>query len=784
MASRAEANFHQRTILWVGHDFKFLRPIKEGIEGTGIYRSLTDEYEGHVIRHPERSRELLRQADLIFCEWCLGNAEWYSCNKRPGQRLVVRLHHQELQLPYLERIRWENVDRLILICPRNMDLLLKRLPWIAPKARLIYNAIDCSSFALSKLEGAEFNVGLLGMSPKRKAPHFALEILAKLKCADHRYTLFIKSKHPWEYKWLWERSEEREYYERFCAAVNSSPYVNSVVFDSHGNDVANWFTKIGFILSTSDHEGSHQAVAEGMASGSLPIIRNWAGAELLYPGRFVFRTLEEAAELIQGLKTVREYPEECRAVRQYAQAHFNQTVIASQYVQLLRDLCPDAGPSGASGRGQVESAYCYGEAPKVLGEKRSLVAMHVCFLTPGRLNGYAIRVMEETRALTKVGIYIVLACFIPEDPPFPAREVDEFQRHLQERTGAKCYLLPTKHFFNIALDPTKESPITTSLITLATTHHVDIVHGQALYSTMHALRARGKMNAKVVFDVHGISPEEMELSGAPLARIRTMSDWERRALKEVDLRVFVSARMRDHFRSKYGLATTLPHCIVPCCVRVDRFEISEEARSLKRKEMGLDGRFVFLYLGTLSVWQWPEALFSVFAQFFQERPDGLLYLLLPHRDHEVALSFCRRHGLSQGSYLISEVPHGDVGLVAGLADAGLLLRKAHPVNAVASPTKLGEYLAAGLPVVTTEDIGDTSDLITSSRVGLVLSPTDEGLNAVELDRLVRFAEDVAATRRECSLRTKSAATLQLAWDRHAATLSNKYHELLNTAQSL
>lgn len=336
-APRLRVTDRTPTILWAGHDFKFLRQIRESVERAGPYRGLTDEYKGHTIRHPERSRELLRQADVIFCEWCLGNVEWYSKHKQPHQRLVARLHHQELDLPYLDRIRWDNVDRLIFICPRNMDRFLVRFPSMEPKCTLIYNAIDCSAFDLPKLEGAEFNLGMLGIAPKRKAPHIALEILAKLKEHDSRYTLFIKGRHPSEYAWLWRKPTERSYYERLFDAVNNSPYANSVVFDPHGDDVADWFTKIGFILSPSDHEGSHQAVAEGMAAGSIPIIRHWAGADLLYPRTHVFSTTSHAVNFIRECGVRATYDTQTAFCRAWA-TRFKLPLIAGKHSQLFADL--------------------------------------------------------------------------------------------------------------------------------------------------------------------------------------------------------------------------------------------------------------------------------------------------------------------------------------------------------------------------------------------------------------------------------------------------------------
>ena len=54
------------------------------------------------------------------------------------------------------------------------------------------------------------------------------------------------------------------------------------------------------------------------------------------------------------------------------------------------------------------------------------------------------------------------------------------------------------------------------------------------------------------------------------------------------------------------------------------------------------------------------------------------------------------------------------------------------------PTKLGEYLAMGLPVVVTKGVGDTEPLVTTRRVGAVLSaccPLAYGLALDALEQL-------------------------------------------------
>ena len=325
-------------VLFSSHDFKFLNHVVSRYKQDPGYEVLLEEHEGHVIQDTEECKKLLEVVDIIFCEWCLGNAEWYSQNKKRHQVLIIRLHHQEVNLPFLDRIEWGNVDKILFICPNNKKLFLKKFPYLNEKTLLLYNLIDCASFRIPKLYGAEFNLGFIGSAPMRKAPHIAVDILNRLKQSDSRDTLYFKGKQPFEYDWLWRRPEERRYYEKLYEEINTSSYADSIIFDPHGNDVQEWFSKIGFLLSTSDHEGSHQAVAEGMASGAIPVIRNWDGADQLYPAKYVFRDIEEAVELILKWKTRNIYDHECNEAERYAQENFDYHEILKIYDTLISNL--------------------------------------------------------------------------------------------------------------------------------------------------------------------------------------------------------------------------------------------------------------------------------------------------------------------------------------------------------------------------------------------------------------------------------------------------------------
>lgn len=408
--------------------------------------------------------------------------------------------------------------------------------------------------------------------------------------------------------------------------------------------------------------------------------------------------------------------------------------------------------------------------------KTSIRVLHVCYLTPSSQNGYEIRVLEETALLSEKGTRIILLVFINKIFLFPIKRLIKFYLRLRQFTGATVYIVPTSHFFDLHLPPEGNAVITRAITSIARIHRVKILHGQALYSTMHILRARHKLDAKIVFEVHGASPEETEMSGGHINRTEKLAEWEQEALRSANHFNFVSHKMRNHFQKKYALDVA-NYSVIPCCVHTDKFAMQWDERERKRKELGLTDRFVIAYLGTLTVWQWPEAMFSLFAQLYKHKPDCFLFLLIPANDHDKARSFISQLNIPADAYRLEEVSHDKVGSILGVADAGLLLRKSHPVNYVASPTKFGEYLAAGVSIVATDCIGDTSEIIQKENIGIIISVSDDGLPERDLGKILQFVDELQLRRKSVSERCTEVACKTLEWKSYENALVDNYRNI-------
>lgn len=292
----------KKTVVIAGHDLKFIKPFYPYFTQANI-RLLLDFWNGHNQHNETASKRLVRQADTVFCEWMLGNAIWYGKHKREEQKLVGRLHAQELRSALFEDVPFEQFDTVIFVGPHMLRNAEKRNPALKDNGSVIYNGVDIEALQAVPRKPTNGKVlGLVGMVPQSKRLDRALDILKDLRKEDAGYTLRIKGKRSEDYPWMVNRPEEMAWYEAQYHRIEVDSLLNGAVFfDPHGDDMPEWYAGIDYVLSVSDHESFHLAVAEGAASGAHPVVLPWEGASEIYLDEWVAEKVYEAAENIKSL---------------------------------------------------------------------------------------------------------------------------------------------------------------------------------------------------------------------------------------------------------------------------------------------------------------------------------------------------------------------------------------------------------------------------------------------------------------------------------------------------
>ncbi len=334
-------------VVLAGHDLKFFTPLIALLRLQPGVEVRVDQWAALGEHDPVLSKELADWADVVICEWCGPNAIWYSRHKRKGSRLLVHLHRFELYSHYPGQVKIGNVDQVICVSDHYTRLTREHTGWPADKVVTVANPLDTIQLGRAKLDGARFNLGLIGIVPSRKRLDLALDVLEELRRDDDRYQLLVKSGMPWEHWWVWQNPEERGHYTTALRRVQRSPLLrDAVVFDDAGPDVPAWLRRVGFVLSTSDDESFHVAPAEGMASGAVPVIRHWPGAETIYDQRWIRETpAEMAAAIAVASADDASWRAAGALAREQAQA-FDLESIARAWQGLLTDNLPASSAGG------------------------------------------------------------------------------------------------------------------------------------------------------------------------------------------------------------------------------------------------------------------------------------------------------------------------------------------------------------------------------------------------------------------------------------------------------
>lgn len=240
-------------------------------------------------------------ADIIFCEWGLANAVWYSNNNHSQKPLYVRIHAQEVRekaRKFAKNINFNNVTKFIFVSETIRDKAIELYNWPINKTCIIPNFIEPAPFDNKSFDD-EIKLGMVGIVPKTKRLDRAIDLLEQLLNQGLQASLHIKGHRPENLEFMHApgRANELEYYYALYDRIENNPILkDNIHYYGWGNDVPLWYRNINVILSPSDNESFHYALADGVVAGALPFVWAWEGAEKIYPSDWV--TSGEVDDLI------------------------------------------------------------------------------------------------------------------------------------------------------------------------------------------------------------------------------------------------------------------------------------------------------------------------------------------------------------------------------------------------------------------------------------------------------------------------------------------------------
>ncbi|GAA2294715.1 hypothetical protein GCM10009853_058390 [Glycomyces scopariae] len=288
-------------------------------------------------------RPHLDWADTVFVDWCAGPVAMLSTIDPGDTRIVVRLHSYEALTRWPQMVDFSRVDDLVFVAEHVQDLTVAQTPQLrgahAPRMHVLHNAMKLSGFAREKTPDARFNIGLVGVSQVAKDPLWAVEVLRELRAQDDRYRLVLVGG-DMDRRASRATKKYRDRMEKELAPLVAS---GEVVRTGPTDDVEGELTGIGFILSSSVREGSHNGLMEGAASGAVPVVRDWpfyAGkphsARTLYPEGWVVDSPAAAARrVLQVNATEESWQQDAKLASEHALSTWDWAVVHADFDRLF-----------------------------------------------------------------------------------------------------------------------------------------------------------------------------------------------------------------------------------------------------------------------------------------------------------------------------------------------------------------------------------------------------------------------------------------------------------------
>jgi colanic acid biosynthesis glycosyl transferase WcaI len=246
-------------------------------------------------------------------------------------------------------------------------------------------------------------------------------------------------------------------------------------------------------------------------------------------------------------------------------------------------------------------------------------------------------------------------------------------------------------------------------------------------------------NTPFVFEVRDLWPESLAAVGAGKE-----GSWLHRSLgaianflyQRADRVVVVSPAFREPLIERWRVPAE-KIAVVENGVETDLFApLPQPANDLLRRELGAEGKFLVVYIGTMGNAHGLETLLDAASRLLSRNPNVLFLLIGEGAEKETLKSLAQIRGLDNVRFL-DQQPREKIPAFISASDACLVLLKKTDVFKTVIPTKMLEFMSCARPVILGVD-GQARQIMEAAGAGLVIEPENSDALA---QAIVQLAND-------------------------------------------
>ncbi len=288
---------------------------------------------------------------------------------------------------------------------------------------------------------------------------------------------------------------------------------------------------------------------------------------------------------------------------------------------------------------------------------------------------------------------------------------------------------------------TKNPPVVSTLLDIRKLrnkayklHHekkFDIVHCRSYISAIIGEGMKKKFGTKFIFDMRGFWADERVDGG--LWNIKNFifkniyqyfKRKEKNFLENADYTVSLTQNAKNEIQT-WELKNLSPIEVIPCCVDTDLFNYENYKEITENLgENTNQNPLTISYLGSLGTWYMLDEMVLLFSKILQYKPLAKFLVITPDNP-ELVLESAKKYNIPPQKIEITRAERKEVPNLLAKTHLSIFFVKPTYSKKASSPTKMGELLGMGLPIIANTNMGDNDFLFENYPCGLLLKDFSE-----------------------------------------------------------
>jgi len=263
-----------------------------------------------------------------------------------------------------------------------------------------------------------------------------------------------------------------------------------------------------------------------------------------------------------------------------------------------------------------------------------------------------------------------------------------------------------------------------------------IIHCRSYIAALVGLEMKNKYGVKFLFDMRGFWADERVDGGL----------WNLKNPVFKNIYSFFKRKELDFFtRADHIISLTqagkneisawpqfkgkqLPISVIPCCVDTSFFNLTlinkEDQNKLLRHLNFSHTNFILGYVGSIGTWYMLTEMLRCFKQLLKLKPEAR-FLFVSTEPANIIYSKAQELNINAASITVKAATRNEVPLYISIMQLSIFFIKPCFSKKASSPTKQGEIMAMGIPVICNAGVGDTDFVVNTYDSGIAINSFDE-----------------------------------------------------------